>query len=558
MALPAAHFQAVEPYEEVGYKMRPPLLEDVSVEGPLRIPIPHALDTIEQRDAIEEDYNWWRYSKFAFPVLVVLLLLFALIFTSTGFQQAGTLKELGNGTPRYYQLLLDSQKKTEGGLLKKGIRNVRIAALFASLLGALFAFLTLASKPRPKMRKLLMFFFSLLLLTGAILAIIAFAIGEDDARQRARRCTELGKQYQPSFQYITITNEPCEDRVGIAEAALALDFLVFVSSLTATVALIATTLSGDFKLLRTGWRQQERDLEQEPVKPNKFNIKAHRVRETRLAMTSVALLFVLGFTIAYAAFIIVLSQDNDKTRLRSFRGRTSSAFDNPPVNRFETEGWSARNTRLRYAWSAIGILTILANVIPWRSRVIAWVFFIIYFIVGTMAFVSFGLDVAELRRAKRAGCPAVPYRIDTDSRAAAAVAFRNLKLNCIISPFVNTCIWEFIAGLVIIFYLINEYIVRFKSVHSQRKYPWFMIHKIETKLDSRRAVRCELTSQTMTAKEYYYRHRFLEGAGTTTSGSSVSGTFSEQLWEAPFNAPPAAPFTIAAPYPVSPQQFIQY
>jgi hypothetical protein len=547
-----AQFQVVEAYEEVAYKMRPPLLEDVSIEGPLRIPIPHALDTIEQRDAIEEDYNWWRYSKMAAPFLFILLLIFALIFTSTAFQQAGTLKELRNGTPRYYQLEVDSKKRDEGGLQKKGIRNVRIAAVWCALLPAILAFAVLGIKPRPKLRKVLMFLLALILFAGAVLAIIAFAIAEDDSRQRARRCTELGKQNNPPFNYQIITNEDCEDRTGIAEAALALDFLLFASSLTAVVALVLTTASGDFKLLRTGWRQQERDLEQEPIKVNKFNIKAHRVRETRLAMTSVALLFVIGIGIAYAAFIIVLSQDNDKLRLRSWRGRTSIFFDDPPINRLETEGWSARNTRLRYAWSAIGILTVLINFIPWRSRVIAWIFFILYFIVGVMAFVSFGLDVSELRRARRFGCPSNPYR-NLLPQQVTILAFRNSKVNCVIGPYVSTCFWEFVVGVLIIFYLLNEYIIRFKSVHSQRKYPWFAIHKQETKLDSRRPVRCELTSQTMTAKEYYYRHRFLDGAGLTSSGSSASA-YAESLWEAPFVGGP-----LIAPQPIyAPQPFIAY
>ena len=55
-----AHIAFLEPVEEVGYKNRPPLLEDVAIEGPTRTSIPHALDTLEDRERIEDDYNWWR------------------------------------------------------------------------------------------------------------------------------------------------------------------------------------------------------------------------------------------------------------------------------------------------------------------------------------------------------------------------------------------------------------------------------------------------------------------------------------------------------------------
>jgi len=319
-----------------------------------------------------------------------------------------------------------------------------------------------------------------------------------------------------------LTNEHCENYFGIAQALLALDFMIFIVTLTAVIVLILTTITGDFKLLRTGWREQERDLESERPRVNKYNIKPYRVRETRLLLTSFAVLAVILIGITYATFIIVVHQNHDQLFLRSYRGRTSPWFDRPAEHPIEEEGWSARNTRLRYAWSAIAILAILTNFIPWRSRVIAWVFAFLYFATGAMAFVSFGLDVYEIRKTRLRGCPHQPYNnLDTQWQINRVARF-NLQLNCINDAYVALCIIEFFYGMAVIIYLLNEYIIRCGSVHSQRKYPWYMIHKQETRLDSRRPVRCELTSQVMTAKEYYYKHRFLAGGSTISGPSELS------------------------------------
>eukprot|EP00999_Lentomonas_sp_LEN2_P001384 NODE_241_length_1819_cov_214.674350_g215_i0.p1 GENE.NODE_241_length_1819_cov_214.674350_g215_i0~~NODE_241_length_1819_cov_214.674350_g215_i0.p1 ORF type:complete len:542 (-),score=159.05 NODE_241_length_1819_cov_214.674350_g215_i0:130-1755(-) len=538
----AAQLPVVEPLEEVGYKMRPPLLEDVSVEGPLRIPIPHALDTLEQRDAIEEDYNWWRYSKFAAPWLFFMLLLLAVLFGLTAFQQVGDLKMLRDGVPRYYQLQASSDNKYEAGL-HKDTRNLRFANVVLTLLPAILSLLVLGSKPRPGLRKCLQIVLALILFVGGCSALVAFSVsehqidwkpGHKSGQNRVQRCYELSPW----------TNEPCEDRRGVATAATVLDFLLGLAAITAFVVVIYTTLTGDYKLLRTGWRQQERDLEKEKVKKNKHNIKAHRVRETRLTMTIIALLFVIAFAIASCVFSILIHQDHDVTLLRSERGRTSMFFDIPAEHQFEEAGWTARNTRLRYALCSVGIIAILANLIPWRSRVIAWLFAFVYLCVGALALVAFSFDVHEMRRSRDGGCITRPYqnlRTDAAFNQNSLLSSRNLELNCINSPYVATAFFDFVVAIAVIIYLFNEYIFRWKSVHSQRKYPWFAIHKQETKLDSRRPVRCELTSHVMTAKEYYYKHRFLAGSGTTTSGSSATSMTSESLFDGVVPPPPPPP-----------------
>jgi hypothetical protein len=237
--------------------------------------------------------------------------------------------------------------------------------------------------------------------------------------------------------------------------------------------------------------------------------------------------------------------DHHTIKLRAWRGRSDRLYAVAGDVPYEKEGWPAVNTRLRYAWSSIGILVVIANFIPWRSRIIAYIFAFFYLILGTLAMVSFGVDVSDLRRTRDLVCPVLPYQNLHNPALEVELAstpvditpngiisglnkvMLNTEVNCISSPYIATAIIEFIVTVAIIIYLLNEYVLRWSSVHSQRKYPWYQIKKIENELDSRRPVRCELTSQVMTAKEYYYKHRFL--AGPAAAGSVIPTGFVEPL-----------------------------
>merc|ERR1712170_333486 len=154
----------------------------------------------------------------------------------------------------------------------------------------------------------------------------------------------------------------------------------------------------------------------------------------------------------------------------------------------------------------------------------------IYFCVCVMAFVSFGLDVSELRDARDLDCPnllsRVPYQgIRGDILTTLTnIGLRNTQLNCINTPFVATAVLEFIFGVLILLYILCEFLLRWRSVHSGRKYPFYQLGNIERRYDSRRPVRCELTSKVLTAKEYYYKHRFLAGPTTGMSSASTFGS----------------------------------
>eukprot|EP00995_Heteronema_vittatum_P000592 NODE_107_length_1906_cov_1693.185245_g77_i0.p2 GENE.NODE_107_length_1906_cov_1693.185245_g77_i0~~NODE_107_length_1906_cov_1693.185245_g77_i0.p2 ORF type:complete len:547 (-),score=259.85 NODE_107_length_1906_cov_1693.185245_g77_i0:198-1838(-) len=524
----------VEPVEEVGYKNRPPLLEDVSIEGPTRTPIPHALDTIEQREAIEEDYNWFRYSKFALWWLLFLLALFATVFVMTAFEQVGSIHDLRDGIPTYFQLSqgswitgMEGSDDDSEGHMDKDIRNCRIATVWLCFVGAFVAMATLFMKPRPTLRKIIHYLCVLLIFAGMVMAWVSFGLAEHDTRE-ARRCPEMA----------LFTNEKCDEREGVATGALALDFFIAITAFSACAIMAYTVTSGDFKLLRIGWRQQERDAETEGLPKNPHNIKAHKQRSTRMWLTAIFLVAVMLLCIAQAVMIVVLHQDHNTVTLRSFRGRTNRSFDQYSNRPFEEAGWSARNTRLRYALGGIGILTILLNLVPWRSRVIAYVFAFIYFICIPLACVAFALDVDELRDARHIhGCPRNWFQNIRADLPVLTNASRDV--NCINAPYVAMAIIDFFLIVALIIYLVCEYIVRYKSIHSQRKYPWHQIKKIESELDSRRPVRCEITSEVMTAAEYYYRHRFLT-EGEMLAKSTAAPEFTPQATVMPY-APAIAP-----------------
>eukprot|EP01001_Neometanema_parovale_P004233 NODE_1586_length_1674_cov_449.505480_g1508_i0.p1 GENE.NODE_1586_length_1674_cov_449.505480_g1508_i0~~NODE_1586_length_1674_cov_449.505480_g1508_i0.p1 ORF type:complete len:508 (+),score=121.17 NODE_1586_length_1674_cov_449.505480_g1508_i0:62-1585(+) len=506
----------MDPVEEVAYRNRPPLLEDVSIRGPLRIPIKDAMQTLEEREAIEADFRWYRWSKFAAPWLFFLLLLCIALFCLTAWQQIGNMKwfnaqTVGNdlrpwGVPRHQVLTSETKAEYEGGM-PKYLRNVRIATVFIGLFAILGVFATLLSKPRPNIRKSLNFLWCLMLFITFILAVCCFIIGIDKVKG-AKRCEWAD----------SLTHEKCTVRKGVATIAIALDAGVFFGALVSCILLAMYNASGDWKLLRTGWRERERDAEKEVVNraegADKF---LRKVRPVRITILTGVLLFTLACILVLTVFIIILHMDHHKwSDLQSWNGGVRGK------NLNERPGWSTRNTRLRYATTIIGIMTILFNMIPFSHRAIAYMFAFLYFIVAIMAFVTFGFDLGEIQRAHRLTCPE--------------------QVRCRYSAFIATTIIDMFVGLSALFYILYEYVAKNMTVSrwSGRNYCPHEIYKHDTKLDSMRPVRCELTGHVMTAKEYVYRYRFIAGTGGYFEEPAVS-TLAPTL-----AAPPVAP----APYVV--------
>ena len=112
----------MNPVEEVALQTQPPLLEDVSIKGALRIPVRDAMDTLEEREIIEADFRWYRWSKFAWPWLVVCLVLCVATFAMTVTQQVPLL--LPPSLSRYELLgacIAGSAPDFDGGRWRGGV-----------------------------------------------------------------------------------------------------------------------------------------------------------------------------------------------------------------------------------------------------------------------------------------------------------------------------------------------------------------------------------------------------------------------------------------------------
>jgi hypothetical protein len=502
------------PLEEIAYRNRPPLLEDASIRGPTRTPVKGAMLTLEERDAIEADHRWYRYSKFALPWLLYILALAATVFGLTCWQAVGDYRWFGaetffntevqkslgfgvirrQGLPMTIVTIAESNSDLEAGF-PKTLRNVRIAQVFIAFVAVIFTLLTLVCKPRPKSRTGINIIWAILFIAAGVLACISFAWGiarSDDAQ----RCP----------RFFTLTFEKCEPKVWKATIQLVLDILLAMGCFFSAILLIMYTLSGDWRLQRQGWRERERDAEQErPKQKDPRHLALHNIRNVRVTFLTIVLLFTLAVAIVDAVFIVYLHEDRTKT------GITENLFASTPAvaNGFAVgargdslnvqPGWSARNTRLRWALSIITILTVLINLIPFTHRLLAYIFAFFYFSAAVMAFVSFAFDIHEMKNA---------------DKFMGAFCRRN-GLKCVKSAYIATAIMEFFLGLALLFYVFYEICFKCcpfaKSRHSKRAYAVHERKKHDRALDSLRPVRCEITGRVMTAKEYVYRWRFIAG-----------------------------------------------
>jgi hypothetical protein len=363
----------------------------------------------------------------------------------------------------------------------KYLRNIRIAVVFTGFFAIVATFITLLVKPRPRIRIGLNYVWCVLLFATFVLAAISFAVGIDKYRG-AIRC-----QWNDDH-----THEKCRVRQGVAVVTIALDAGVFVGAFICTVLLAWYNGTGDWKLLRTGWRERERDAETEVVRRTEGADKfLRKVRPVRITILTGALLWTLGCIIVLTVFIILLHMDfHADYHLQPWGGELRGK------NLNEQPGWAARNTRLRYAVTITGMAAILLNLIPFTNRAIAYLFALVYLLVATLALIAFGLDIGELRRAHFMTCP--------------------IDAHCRDDPYIATVILDILVGLACLFYVLYEYIAKAftTSRWSGRNYCPHEIYKHDTKLDSMRPVRCELTGHVMTAKEYVYRYRFIAGTGT--------------------------------------------
>lgn len=466
--------------------------------------------TLEERDAIEADYRWYRYSKCALPCLLWCLVLAVMVFCLTAWQQVGNIKDMSaetvwsvrgdvnqadrrEGVPRILVLEDETEADNEAGL-PKHLRNLRAACAAIVIVGTILVFTILFCKPKPMIRTGLFFFMILFFIAGAVLAGISFAWGIDTVDD-AQVCpfNNVRNVFTRSFN-LGPTYEECRDRSGIHTALIAASGAVCMGCILVVILLALYTISGDFRLQKTGWRLRERHMETErPKQSDPAHLALRNIRYVRITLLSIVLVFTFLCAILMLIFLVILHDDHDILRNQqaypAWNGQTS--VRGPEL--LEIPGWPDRNTRLRYAVSAVVILAILLNLIPFTHRLIAYFFGFCYFIAAVVGFITFGLDVHEIREADDLGCPA--------------------NVECRNSEFTATVVILFLLCLSLIIYVFYEICLKccIKSKHSGRELTLFEKKKYERTLDSLRPVRCEITGRVMPAKEYVYRWRFIAG-----------------------------------------------
>jgi len=181
-------------------------------------------------------------------------------------------------------------------------------------------------------------------------------------------------------------------------------------------------------------------------------------------------------------FTIILHQGRDiRFADEAFRTRTYTNLK---------PGWPMKNTRLRIGVSGAVCIMVLLNLIPFRSRVFAYVCAFVYFLCSGLAIVAFALDTKSLDTARAMTCPT--------------------GWTCTLGPFITTCVIDILFCLSLVLYVIFEFVARLlmECKHCTRNYGFFEITKHESVECSSRPVRCEVCTKGMTAKEFVYMHRF--------------------------------------------------
>jgi len=383
-------------------------------------------------EAVEYDEEYWKYSRFALPWLVFCLALLITVFCLTFWQQTGDIKRWFDGVPRVLIRQAVSKSNYEGGI-HKNVRNLRIAAFVCIIVGFLIAVITYFLRPKPGIRIALCAVASLLLFAGAVIAWVAFAIALDH-QNHAEQCPD-------NWRY---TGARCIRRTNYEIVEIAIDASMGTFGIIAAVLLILNA--------RYHWRQAPRTIEEEEIdrirEPVKERIPGEMVHKNvsfvRKWLVGLALTMAFLSAVASIVFVIILSEDQDTERLRGPRGRADRSLTPTSILPFEHSGWPRINTAIRYGGTAVGILAVFFNFMPFRSKTIAIIFGFLYFVSASLLLICFGFDVHEIRRAKRFGCPR---------------QFDGAALYCFTNPFTTTCVIEFIAVVALLLYIIVEYFV---------------------------------------------------------------------------------------------------
>lgn len=371
----------------------------------------------------ENDFRFFQYSKLALPLLLFTLGIFIALLCLTMWQSRSDIRGLKSGVPRTFQTIQQASSGDEAGV-PKGKRNVRIASFFIGVTLAVAAIAVYFTDLAPVLRARLNYPLGLALILIAVLCWIAFALDLNSERH-ARWCQQRPNEY-PIV---------CESREDLGTGFTVFDAFHALFLLVSGVLVICYTYTGDWCRETETIDCNDPDLVyQQSYKPALIRNGVSRVRRT---LTMLALVLAAIFGIILCIFTILLEEDKDGTVLKDFR---NGVFDSSQPGTSNTiPGWPLKCSKLRYAVCSFAILTIIFNLIPLTSRVIAYLLGFLYLLYAVMAYSSFGIDVAAIEDAKKITCPT--------------------GIRCLYDSFNAVIVLDFMGATMLILYVIWEYFI---------------------------------------------------------------------------------------------------
>jgi magnesium-transporting ATPase (P-type) len=377
------------------------------------------MDLVIAGERREAEYEWFRYSKIAFPFLLLILGITVALIGLTFQQGDVTLKRIRPGVPRDIEFNPKDQS-TENGI-PIGNRSLRIAAFIIAYVAIVLIVLVIYIRPAAKIRKFLYIGLAVILIIAGILAWIAFGVDADNVRDATKCNSRDVGSIQPT------NRSPCQSAWAMAVAVTCFDAgLGFFSILTGLVLIYAAMRS--VRKVPAGLGVDV---------PVEYGV-SHTLRQLLLIL----LFFTFAAAVLLTVFTIVLHSGRDSyDENEAWQTRAFDAL---------RPGWPLKNTRLRLAACGIIIITILLNLIPFRARVIAYIFGFLLLVGSVVVLIAFATDLRQMASAKQLICPT--------------------NFTCAYNKYVATIILDILVCFLIVVYILYEYVFRlaYDATHASR------------------------------------------------------------------------------------------
>jgi len=322
---------------------------------------------------------------------------------------------LKEGTPREVQTNLQADSTTIAGV-KKFKQNVRYAVIFLGIFFSGFAIAIYFTDISPVTRARINYPVGFLLILIGALSWVAFGLDVNSERHVVA-CRSLPNQ-----------TRVCDSREDLGTGASVFDAFSAVFLIVSGVLVIAYTYTGD-------WMPERAQLVEDEMYGYTYQpgLQSNGISSVRRSITMLALVCALIFCIILVIFTVLINQQKEGYQFMDANNRAVQSGS------LTISGWPLNNTKLRYAATSFTIITILFNMIPLTSRVIAYILGFLYICYSAITFASFGLDVNAIEEAKGLVCPT--------------------GFNCYYDAFNATIVLNFMGGFMLLVYVIYEYFI---------------------------------------------------------------------------------------------------